>query len=184
MFRVIAVIAVLCTVPLSATVVLPADFRDVVAGSQVIVHGRVVDVRAEWLEGRRQIESIVTIEAGTYLKGGPAERVTVRVEGGQIGRYKSVTLGVPEFAPGDEAVFFLTSRGPSVARIFGMGQGVFRVRVEPDGRRIVVQPALSHGHGQGPVALRRGDPARRPVPLETFAVQVRDVMAQAAGEAR
>jgi hypothetical protein len=180
MFRVIAVIALLCTVPLSATVVLPADFKDVVAGSQVIVHGRVVDVRAEWLEGRRRIESIVTIEAGTYLKGGPAAHVTVRVDGGQIGRYKSMTVGAPEFAPGDEAVFFLTARGPSMARIFGMGQGVFRIRTDPGGRRIVVQPALlSDGHG--PVTLRRGDPARQAVPLETFAVQVRDVMAQAGG---
>jgi hypothetical protein len=183
MLRLIALIAVLCTVPLSATVVLPADFRDVVAGSQVIVHGRVVDVRAEWLDGRRRIETIVTIEAGTYLKGGPAERVTVRVDGGQIGRYKSVTVGAPEFSPGDEAVFFLTSRGPSMARIFGMGQGVFRVRTDAAGRRVVVQPALlSHGHG--PVTLRRGDAERRSLPLEAFAVQVRDVMAQAAGEAR
>jgi hypothetical protein len=183
MFRVSAMIAILCTVPLSATVVLPADFRDVVAGSQIIVHGRVVDVRAEWLEGRRQIESIITIEAGTYLKGGPGERVTVRVEGGQIGRYKSVTIGAPEFATGDEAVFFLTSRGPSVARVFGMGQGVFRVRSDAEGRRVVVQPMLlSHGHT--PVTLRRGDADRRPVPLEAFAVQVRELLAQAAGDAR
>jgi hypothetical protein len=183
MFRVIAVIAILCTAPLSATVVLPADFREVVAGSQVIVHGRVVDVRAEWLDGRRRIESIVTIEAGTYLKGGPGERVTIRVDGGQIGRYKSVTLGAPEFAPGDEAVFFLTSRGPSMARIFGLGQGVFRVRTDAGGRRMVVQPALL-SHGSAPVVLRRGDPDRRALPLEAFAVQVRDVMAQAAGGAR
>lgn len=178
MARVFLVLALLCAAPpLAATVILPADFRDLVTGSQIIVYGRVTDVRAEWTAGRRQIESIVRVEVGSYLKGGPGEQVTFRVEGGQIGRYKSVTIGAPAFAPGDEAFFFLTSRGPSVARIFGLGQGVFRVRVEPSGQRVVVPPALL-AQGTAPVTLRRGAPERRSVPLEAFAVQVRDTMAQ------
>lgn len=178
MTRVFLVLAMLCAAPpLAATVILPADFRDLVTGSQIIVYGRVTDVRAEWTAGRRQIESVVQVEVGSYLKGGSGEQVTFRVEGGQIGRYKSVTIGAPAFAPGDEAFFFLTSRGPSVARIFGLGQGVFRVRVEPSGQRVVVPPALLT-QGTAPVRLRRGAPERRSVPLETFAVQVRDTLAR------
>lgn len=162
--------------PLSATVVLPADFPTIVRGSQVIVYGRVSDVRPTWTPDRRRIESIVTVEAGAYLRGGPGQRVTVRVEGGQIGRYKSITVGAPEFRVGDEAVFFLTSRGPSVSRIFGMSQGVFRVRVEPTGRRLVVPPALM-AHGHAPAALRRGAPERTSVTLDAFAGQVRQALA-------
>ncbi|MBA3886634.1 MAG: hypothetical protein H0X67_13025 [Acidobacteria bacterium] len=178
MTRVLLVLAMLCAAPpLAATVILPADFRDLVTGSQVIVYGRVADVRAEWTADRRRIESVVTLEVGSYLKGGPGEHVTFRVEGGQIGRYKSVTIGAPEFSPGDEAVFFLTSRGPSVARIFGMGQGVFRVRPDASGQRLVVPPALMT-HGTAHTVLRRGAPERRTVPLEVFAVQVRDTMAE------
>src|SRR5690606_19157700 len=103
-------------------------------------------------------------------------------EGGQIGRYKSITVGAPQFSVGDEAVFFLTSRGPSVSRIFGMGQGVYRVRVEPSGQRVVVPPALM-ANGQQPVTVRRGAPERISVPLDTFATHVRRAMA-AAEEAR
>jgi hypothetical protein len=33
---------------LSATVVLPAEFSEVVTGSQIIVYGRVAAVRPEW----------------------------------------------------------------------------------------------------------------------------------------
>ena len=184
MVRVCVVIAMLLLAPsLRATVLLPADFREVVAGSQVIVHGRVLEVRPEWTADGRRIESVVTLEAGTYFKGGPGEQVTFRVEGGQIGRYKSVTIGAPVFSPGDEAVFFLAARGPSVPRIFGMGQGVFRVRVDAAGQRTVVTPALlSSGHEHE--VLRRGAPDRRALPIEAFAAQVRQALAQPAAAPR
>jgi len=48
---------------------------------------------AEWADGRRRIDSLVTIEAEQYLKGDFGERVTFRVPGGRIGRYRSVMVG-------------------------------------------------------------------------------------------
>src|SRR5918996_720267 len=107
-----------CTNSLSATVLLPAEFREIVSGSQIIVHGRVIDVRAEWIDGRRRIESVITLDASAFYRGTPASTVTFRVPGGQIGRYKSVTVGAPEFRAGDEAVLFLKSLGPSVPHVF------------------------------------------------------------------
>ena len=58
-----------------ATVLLPAEFREVVAGSQIIVYGRVAEVRPEWSGDRTRIDTIVTLEAGSYLKGGPGDAV-------------------------------------------------------------------------------------------------------------
>ena len=180
MYRICAVIALLsCTLPLSATVLVPAEFREIVAGSQLILHGRVADVRPEWTTDRRRIDTLVTIEASTYLKGGPGERVTIRVPGGQIGRYTSVTVGAPVFRPGDEAVFFLTARGPSVASVFGMSQGIFRVRVDSrTGRRLVVPPALM-ARTDAAERVVRGAADRRPLALDAFASQVRMAMEQA-----
>src|SRR5215217_689914 len=83
-----------------ATVLLPDEFGEVVSGSQIIVYGRVDDVRPEWSDNRRRIETIVTVGAASYLKGGPGETVTFRVPGGQIGRYKNVMVGAPEFRQG------------------------------------------------------------------------------------
>jgi hypothetical protein len=182
MYRLCAVIALLCIAPpLAATVIVPAEFREVVAGSQLIVYGRVADVRPEWTADRRRIDSIVTFEASAYLKGGPGERVTFRVPGGQIGRYRSVTIGAPEFRPGEEAILFLTARGPSVAQVFGLNQGVFRIRVdERTGRRTVVSPALV-GTGDAAERVKRGAPERRPVALDAFTGQVRAALEQAGG---
>src|SRR6185295_11735943 len=104
MRRILTLLVMLMVAPtIRATVLLPAEFREIVSGSQVIVYGRVADVRAEWMDGRRRIDTLVTVQAGTYLKGGPGETVTFRVPGGQIGRYKNVLVGAPEFQPGDEA---------------------------------------------------------------------------------
>ena len=66
----------LCLIhPLAATVLVPVDFKDVVGGSQIIVYGRVVDVRAEWAPDRSQIESVVTIAPVQFYRGSTAPSV-------------------------------------------------------------------------------------------------------------
>lgn len=165
--------------PLSATVLIPAEFREIVSGSQIIVHGRVTDVRAEWTAGRRRIESVVTLQAASFYRGTAARTVTFRVPGGQIGRYKSFTVGAPEFTRGEEVVLFLKSNGPAVPSVFGLNQGVFRVRVDArTGRRLVTQPIVT-ARGAAPEVVTRGSHARRPLPLDQFAVQVRTALQQA-----
>jgi hypothetical protein len=164
------------TANLRATVLVPAEFREIVEGSQIIVYGRVVDVTPEWSDDRRRIDTLVTVEAGTYLKGGPGETVTFRVPGGQIGRYRSFMVGAPEFRPGDEAVLFLRAEGPSIARVFGLNQGVFRVRVDGQtGRRLVVLPPLM-ARSDSPEIVMRGAAERQPLSLDAFAGQVRLAM--------
>ena len=161
---------------LTATVLIPAEFREIVSGSQIIVHGRVSEIRAEWVDGRRRIESVVTLEASSFYRGAAGRTVTFRVPGGQIGRYKSIMVGAPEFRSGDEVVLFLKSQGPSVPQVFGLNQGVFRVRVDPrSGRRLVLQPAVT-ARGDAPEPVVRGARERRPLPLDQFATQIRTVL--------
>src|SRR5689334_15723038 len=167
---------------LRATVLVPAEFHEIVSGSQIIVYGRVAAVRAEWSDDRSRIDSIVSVTAGTYLKGGPGSTVTLRVPGGQIGRYRNVMIGAPQFQRGDEAVFFLTASGPSIAHIFGLSQGLYRVSVDTrTGQRLVVPPVLMSESAQAQPIVR-GDPARRQLSLDEFASTVRQAML--AGSAR
>lgn len=176
-FVVVCGVALVCGArELGATVLVPAEFHEIVTGSQIIVYGRVTAIRPEWSDDRSRIESIVTVTAGTYLKGGPGSTVTFRVPGGQIGRYRNVMIGAPQFQPGDEAVFFLTASGGSVAHIFGLNQGLYRVRVDAQtGQRLVVLPVLL-SDGDQPRTVVRGDPARRQLSLNEFAATVRQAM--------
>jgi hypothetical protein len=164
-----------------ATVLLPADFREVVAGSQIIVYGRVAGVRPEWSDDRSRIDTIVTLQAGSYLKGGPGDAVTFRVPGGQIGRYRNVMIGAPEFREGEEVVLFLSAAGPSIAHVFGLNQGVYRVRVDArTGQRVVVPPVVT-ASSEIPQTVVRGDRSRRPLPLDSFAASVRTAMTRTGG---
>jgi hypothetical protein len=164
-----------------ATVLVPIEFRELVRSAQAIVYGRVVDVRSEWVDGRRAVETFVTIEAAEYLKGSFGERVTFKVPGGQLGRYRTVFVGAPTFTEGDEVVLFLKSSGPSYPFIIGLTQGLFRVTNDAGtGERVVTPPALIGKVGAEPETIVRGDAARRPVPIATFRGLVQQVLNETA----
>ena len=110
----------------TATVILPAALQDVVAGSQTIVRGRVVDVRSELTAGRRSIHTFVTVAVDERLKGDPGATVTFRVPNGQVGRYRRIVVGAPEFAVGEDVFVFLRGTAPAMPTLFGLSQGVYR----------------------------------------------------------
>ncbi|MGB2715041.1 MAG: hypothetical protein WBC51_12735 [Vicinamibacterales bacterium] len=162
-----------------ATVLLPAEFREIVGDSQIIAYGRVVDAVSELSDDRKRIETIVTFEVETYLKGGPGETLTFRVPGGQVGRYRSITVGAPVLEAGNEAVLFLRKPERGLPYVFGLNQGVFRVQRDTrTQRRLVAAPLLARG--ETPESVVRGAASRQPMPLETFGAQVRSVMAELA----
>lgn len=165
---------------LHATVILPIEFRELVATAPVIVHGQVVDVRAEWVDGRRSVETFVTLAVSEYLKGNLGERMTFRVPGGQLGRYRTIFVGAPEFHEGDEVVLFLKHSAPSYPYIVGLSQGAFRVVPEPGtGRRVVTTPIVM-GKGSGDAErIVRGDVTRKPLPIDSFRAAVRQALAGA-----
>jgi hypothetical protein len=170
---------VLVSTVASATVLVPAEFGEVVSGSQIIAHARVVDVRPEWADGRRWIDTVVTAEVVSYLKGGSGETIAFKVPGGQLGRYRSVVVGAPVFARGDEAVLFLKSSDDELPAVFGLNQGVFRVRHDArTGERIVVPPpVISLDARQEAQPVRRGAIDRKPLAYDAFGARVREVMA-------
>jgi hypothetical protein len=152
-------------------VIVPADFGEMVAGSPLVVHGRVVDVRGFETAGRRTIESLVTVRVLTAIKGEPGDTVYFRVPGGQVGRYRRVMVGAPQFAAQEEVVVFLSGRAPAVPMPFGLTQGIYRVQRDARGRATVT-PLVA-----GADRVVRGDPARRPLDLAAFTSLVRGLAA-------
>ena len=176
------VAAVLVTTVANATVLVPAEFNEIVGGSEIIAYARVVDVRPEWADGRRWIDSVVTAEVVTYLKGGSAQTIAFKVPGGRLGRYRSVVVGAPVFNPGDEAVLFLKTHDDNLPDVFGLNQGVFRVRVDSrTGQRMVVPPPVAAIDPSASEAqpVKRGSLDRRPLAFDAFGARVREVMSTA-----
>jgi hypothetical protein len=169
---VVALVVALGGAAVSATVLAPITFDELVHESQQIVHGTVVDRRAEWLPGRRGIETLVSVRVMDRLKGAGGEIVTFRVPGGRMGRYRSVFVGAPEFADGDEVILFLTARIPALPTIVGLTQGLFRVQSDSTGARRVMPPLVGGSPGQS-TRIVRGDPARISPTIAQFADDVR-----------
>ena len=91
----VAVVCCCLMAPLSATVLVPADVAELTHDANVIARGAVVAVDSQWADGRRGIETIVTIEAEAFLKGQLAHTVQFRVPGGTLGRYRNIVMGAP-----------------------------------------------------------------------------------------
>jgi hypothetical protein len=139
--------------------------------SDLVIHGRVIDVRPQLVGDRRTIETVITVSVLEPIKGQPGGTVYFRVPGGQIGRYRRLMIGAPEFAPGEEVVVFLKGRPPNVPFPFGLSQGVYRVVSRADGRRVVTPPVVAEAAGR----VVRGDPSRRPIELSAFTRNIRSI---------
>src|SRR4051812_556748 len=170
----------------NATVIVPAEFGEIVNGSKIIAYARIVDIRPEWADGRRWIDSVVTADVVSYLKGGAESTVTFKVPGGRLGRYRSIVVGAPQFAPGDEAVLFLRNHAGDLPDVFGLNQGVFRVRVDDrTGQRMVLPPPLVMMSPSGEAQpIKRGTLDRAPVVFDVFGARVRQAMAASPKAAR
>jgi hypothetical protein len=176
---VVLLVIYLIPVALGATVIVPAEFREIVNGADIIAYGRVSDTTVEMSDDRKVVDTLVTMQVGTYLKGGPGETLMFKVPGGQVGRFRNVMVGAPQFAAGEEAVVFLNVRGSGLPIVFGLNQGVFRVRLDDQTKRRVVTPPALMARGEASEVIVRGSAERRPLPLETFGAQVQTVLTEA-----
>ena len=167
-----AVLVVAMSVGVHATLEVPVEFGEMVQGSQLVIHGRVIDVRGQQTGDRRSIETVVTVAVSEAFKGRPGESVTFRMPGGEVGRYRRVIVGVPRFENGDDVIVFLRGGAPAMPTVFGLSQGLYRVARSVDGR-VVVSPAPLMAPSTGAERVVRGDPARQPLPLDAFARAVR-----------
>jgi len=167
------VLLVALAIPVRATVFLPTDLGELSRDARAIVRGRVAAVEARWTDDRRGIDTIVMLEVESYLKGAFGPTLVFRVPGGDLGRFRSIVVGAPEFAVDDRVVLFLGTSGPSIPYVLGLSQGVFRlVRASDNSGWLVTPPGVFPSSG-GVVPIVRGDPARRPMPLAEFESRVR-----------
>jgi hypothetical protein len=167
------------TLPVRATVIIPADLGELSRDARAIVRGRVAALDAQWTDDRGSIETIVTLEVESYLKGALGAALRFRVPGGELGRFRSIVVGAPEFALDQHVVVFLGARGPSVPYVLGLSQGVFRlVRAADDSGWMVTPPAIVPATtGALAVPIVRGDPSRRAMRLDDFEQRVRTLAA-------
>ena len=103
-----------------ATVRLAASLPELASDAFAIARGVITATRGQWTDDHRMIETVVTLDVETYLKGRLGSTVQFRTVGGTLGRYRNVVVGAPQFAVGQHVVVFLAARGPAVPHVLGM----------------------------------------------------------------
>src|SRR5262249_44169664 len=161
-----------------ATVIVPATLTDLVRESRSVARGRIAAVEAKWNDDERTIETEVTLDVETYLKGPLGPTVQFRVPGGTVGRLRRIVVGAPEFELGERVVIFLGAQGPTVPYVIGLSQGVFRIVATGASGAVVVPPPLVPTSVTA-AAVVRGDPSRRPMPLADFEHRGRELRGRA-----
>lgn len=131
--------------------------------ANLIFTGRVVGKRAEWNAERTRIYTYVTFEVDRYLKGGNDSSIaTVRLIGGQVGRYLVRVPGAPQFTLGEDVLLFCAGEGARIPSVLGLSLGKFTITQNPAGERFVKRDISTLMLANYSTASRKpNDPVRR-----------------------
>src|SRR5438094_7915514 len=128
-------------VRVSATIVVPPTFEQLVQQAEFIFQGTVTDARSVW-EGegaQRHIDTYITFQVQDNVKGDAGSSYTIRVLGGTVGDETMEVTDTPKFKVGDSEILFVEHNNEQFVPLVGIGHGRFHVqRDDETGRDIVV----------------------------------------------
>lgn len=146
-------------VPAEGSTFLGMDVPQLVAKSEVVVQGRVIQLESRWDREGRVIVTDALVEVEESVFGASEGQVWVRTFGGTVGDYTVEAIGFPRFDPEERVLLFLERRGrEDMLHVTGYQLGHYRI-VERQGREFAV-PTLEQGvnlitkSGQAAVAPR------------------------------
>lgn len=150
----------LAAMPATASSFVALSENQLVAQSNTIVQGTVVDVRSSWTESGRLIATDAKVRVAETLRGNAAEFITVRTFGGEVGGIRVEAHGFPMFEKGREVILFLDRGLDKSGRysVVGYQQGHYRVVKRLDGVTLAV-PQVDAG-------MRFIDPYGKAAPVQ------------------
>lgn len=145
-----------------------AKLRALSSDSELIITGRCVETRSEWVENNRILVTLAKIEVAETLKGSSVSTVTVVLPGGaDINRKFPVAMtyaGAPNITEGEEVFLFLTAESlvPGGYAVNGFADGKFSIIQDDDGNKLIARGPI-----RGTVKTERGM-ARSQQPFEAL----------------
>ncbi|MBW2146047.1 MAG: hypothetical protein JRI22_03385 [Deltaproteobacteria bacterium] len=133
-------IGIICAVPATASAVqvLPVNLEELVEKAGLIFEGTCMSVDSRPDE-QGIIATYTTFNVHQTWKGEVSTTITIKTYGGRYGSLKMTVPGMPAFKPGEQVFLFLhpTSEIGFTSPI-GMGQGRFKIFINPDGGKKLV----------------------------------------------
>ena len=163
------------TTPLAATTVQRFDLPALTTRAERIVVGVCSQAQPQWVRG--QIYTRYVFAVSQAIKGPALAQLELSLPGGQLQGTVTRIAGMPVFAPGDEAVLFLTAESPTGhAWPVGLAQGHFAIKRDAADKPHVFQ-ALDglKLYAEPPSAAKKAPPDEQVqgLPLDQFLARVR-----------
>lgn len=171
----IAFCLVWLTTPLAATTVQRFDLAALTTSTERIVVGVCSQAKPHWVRGQLYTRYVFSVSQA--IKGPALSQLELHLPGGQVQDAVTRIVGMPVFAPGDEAVLFLTGANAlGHPWPVGLAQGHFAIKRGPANRPRVFQ-ALNglalHADPQGAPKKAQPEESVQGMPLDQFLARVR-----------
>lgn len=164
-------VALLATVPAAASTFMAMSQGELVAQSDAVVVGEVLQVQSFRDETGSFVITEAMVQVQETLTGSADSVVVVRTAGGTVDGYTVVAHGFPQFEEGERVVLFLSEDGAEASKVVGYRLGQYRVVTNSRGVEVAL-PTLEPGVQ---LLTESGAPAPRPraMTLDTLREQVR-----------
>lgn len=180
--RALLVLLSLCilapAVPAFATQVVHRTPEELGRSAELVVRGRVDDVRSFWNADRTRILTEVTVSVVSQHKGAPVGTVRVLQMGGVVDGVRMTVAGALSWTANEDVLLFLEPSLDRRYRVAGFNQGKYRIQRDPrTGVEFVQQAPLGGTELVGGPAA--GSPSARAdgrVELGSFLQRVRPSM--------
>ena len=167
--------------PLAATTVQHFDLAALTANAERIVVGVCRQAQPQWVRG--QLYTHYVFSVSQVIKGPATAQLELHLPGGQLQGTVTRIVGMPVFAPGDEAVLFLTAANAlGHAWPVGLAQGHFAIKRSAANKPHVVQALDGLAlHPEPHRAPKKGPPAEsiQGMPLDQFLARVHTLTKEA-----
>lgn len=171
MVPVLLAFALLATVPAAASTFLAMSQAELVAQSDAVVVGEVLQVQSFRDESGSFVITEAMVQVDETFTGSADSVVVVRTAGGTVDGYTVMAHGFPQFEAGERVVLFLSDDGAEASKVVGYRLGQYRVVTNSRGVEVAL-PTLEPGIQ---LLTEGGFPAPRPqaLTLDTLREQVR-----------
>ena len=160
--------------PLAATTVQRFDLAALTANAERIVVGVCSQAQPQWVRG--QIYTRYVFSVSQAIKGPAIAQLELHLPGGHLQGTVTRIIGMPVFAPGDEAVLFLTAANTlGHSWPVGLAQGRFAIKRNAANKPRVFQELNGLTLHTAPQSAAKKAPPDEPfqgMPLDQFLARV------------
>jgi hypothetical protein len=166
-------VALAAAAPASGATFVDMEIPELVAESDAVIEGRVVEIRSFWDDKGVVIVSEAVIQVDDKIVGKSEDWVTVRTVGGEVGGYNVQAPGFPTLDQDERVVLFL-SRPAAEGDAYGItGHPLGKYRVVEDAGEQIARPSVDDG---AVLVSPRGGPVSVPraLTLDRLKEDIRD----------